>query len=504
MLSRKSIASGFLLAALVCASSAHGDTGSLAQKLPGGGNLIVTVDVPKFISSPLAAYQGWENKDPGKFPRTPNPLPDRPGLQQIVVTQLLDSRTGQPTWEAGVVQLENPVDLPTVAKNRGGYMDTIEGKQMAVTRGDIFFIDLGDNTIGVTTPADRRFAAQWIRKPGGLSDYLRGAAGQGDVPVVLAMDLSDTISQSAALRMLQDDGPVSAAGIDNGAAAKVISGVKGFVAKISLGDGDSNQQASVKCSLDFSDSPQVIAPMVKDLVIDILKNRALYISDIEKWEFAVTGNSITATGPLSVNSLSSILTLVHAPSPMEKPAAVAAAEVKNDEAAKVDAATPKQVSQTDKIAASQKYYKTISSMIDLMKPGPSLKDSAGYLMSDARRIEQMPILNVDPDLVQWGMYISSTFRQAGTLFAGGQQRTTAAVAGIQKQYTTYDNNNWAGNTANELQAAQDSRNTSLQRRQAAANERAQIIDQVSKPLQDAADSRAKVRLMMVQRYNVEF
>jgi hypothetical protein len=144
-------------------------------------------------------------------------------------------------------------------------------------------------------------------------------------------------------------------------------------------------------------------------------------------------------------------------------------------------------------------------MLDNLRPGPSLKDTAGYLASDARRIDQLPILNVDPELVDWGSYISATFRDCGATYASGQQRVTAQVNGIAQPNVQYgDSSYYASSTANDLQAATDARNASNQRRQAAANERARVIDAVSKPLRDAIDSRSKIRATMVQRYNVEF
>src|SRR5438045_9435762 len=95
----------------------------LVSRLPGGGNFLLSVDTAQFLKSPLALYQGWANTDPFKFPRTPNPLPETPGIQQLILTQEIDTRTGQPAWEAAVLQFDRPVDLPTAARHRAGYID---------------------------------------------------------------------------------------------------------------------------------------------------------------------------------------------------------------------------------------------------------------------------------------------------------------------------------------------------------------------------------------------
>jgi hypothetical protein len=210
---------------------------------------------------------------------------------------------------------------------------------------------------------------------------------------------------------------------------------------------------------------------------------------------------------MSVDSLRRLLTLAHVPAPMAVPPAsggpaVAATGDKPGDANL--ASTSAQPGATnDKAGASQKYFKQVSQMLDDMRPGPSLKDNAGYLMSDARRIDQMPILNVDPQLVDWGSYIASTFRDCAAVYASGQQRVTSAVNGVAQPNLNYGYGS-DNNTANELQASADLRNASQQRRQAAANEKSRVIDAVSKPLRDAIDSRAKIRAAMVEKYNVEF
>jgi hypothetical protein len=66
------------------------------------------------------------------------------------------------------------------------------------------------------------------------------------------------------------------------------------------------------------------------------------------------------------------------------------------------------------------------------------------------------------------------------------------------------NSGYNSSFTDDLNAANDARNTSQQRRQIAAQQKAQTLDAAFKPLKEVIDSRAKIRAQMVQKYNVEF
>ncbi len=496
MTSRKSTALAAAML-LLCASGAMAVDASLINRMPGNANLILAIDADGFIHSPVAADQGWDKANPDQFPKSPNPLPDAPGLKQLLVSANIDTRSAQTEWQTSLLQLSADVNLFTIVARHGGEFDSIAGRPVAVVRGDTFFVDFGSQLLGVTWPADRRFAAQWIRQGETklLSTYLAAAAaqaGQG-TPVVLAMDLSDTVSESSARRRLQDDPP--AAGIDSSVIAPIMASLKGVTIKIAMGDAVSPQTPSVAATIDFGKDASAFAPIAKAIVTDILAQRGLPIPDVDQWTFTAAGSSVTVTGPLAIKSLDRILGLMHTPDPGAMAAPVASAP---NGAAQPAAQAP--APQESKAVASQKYYRSVSRMLDDISSGTSLQSNAGMLASDARRIDQLPILNVDPDLISWGTDVSAAMRNSAGMFAVGQQRVNEAVYSVALP----DNSQNFQDTQGNLQAEAANRNAIDQRRQVAAASKAQTLDAAFAPIQAALDARNKIRQAMVQKYAVEF
>jgi hypothetical protein len=498
MFSRKltAIAAGMLLLA---SSRAMAVESALINRAPADGNLILAVDAAAFLNSPVAADQGWGKSSTDAFPKSPNPLPNAPGLQQLVVSADIDTRTAQMIWQTGVLKLD-AVNLSVALARRGGEMDSIEGLPVAAVRGDLFFIDFGNQVLGVVWPADRRFTAQWIRQGStrSVSTYLSTAAAQAGAatPVVLAMDLSDTVSEANVRRRLTDDPP--AAGIDPAVIAPIMASLQGVTIKIAMGDAVNPKTPTVAATLDFSKNAAAFAPVAKPIIMDVLAQRGLSIPDINQWQFTAAGSSVNVTGPLAIKSLDRIMQLVSAPGPGPMAAATPAANADPGTAPQIAAQTA--VPQESKALASKAYYQGIASMLDDISSGPSLKDNAGMLMSDARKIDQLPILNVDPDLVNWGSDVAAAMRNSASTFAIGQQKVNEAVYSVP----TVDTSQYDANTRGDMQAEAARRTAADQRRQNAAASKAQTLDAAYKPIQDVLDSRNKIRQVMVQRYQIEF
>ena len=92
----------------------------------------------------------------------------------------------------------------------------------------------------------------------------------------------------------------------------------------------------------------------------------------------------------------------------------------------------------DKAAASVKYFQTIDKMFTDIKGGwkdlNNLASGAGFLDRYAARIDKLPVLNVDEDLLNYGQYVSTQLR------AGANAVRTMGIRGgaREAQVTGYD------------------------------------------------------------------
>jgi len=231
------------------------------------------------------------------------------------------------------------------------------------------------------------------------------------------------------------------------------------------------------------------------MVTGIMAVRGISITDLAQWEFTAAGQAIKGHGHLSVQGIERLVEFLSLPGvsvpgePGEATTASARAEAPNPEQAKAE--------------ATRKYYKTVSGILDSFRPGPSLADSAGWLSRAAKRIDQLPGDNVDPDLLMWGADASSGLREAASILSTGQQRVRARTSAISVS-TAYAQPGDYPDAVAAAQARADRENSRRQAAQAGAEERAAVTAEASKSVQAAMESRGKIRATMIERYGSGF
>jgi len=475
--------------------------GDLLVRTPGGANAMVAADVGLFMKSPLAQSQNWDGHDPSRFVESPSPLPPARGLQNMVLAARLNTTTGESVWEVAVMEFGRPTTLAATTRGVGGFVDMVADKPVVRSRGNIYFAEMTDRIIGVAYLADRPFVARWVRegasgKNANTSAYLREAAGSvtAETPIVMALDLQDVVSEEAILRTLRKSPPAGAA-TELPAVAKSMAGLKGLTLKIAVG-----KEVSGNATLHFAGPTQALAAVAKPLVLETMNAHGLSLPDVEQWTFAATGNTVTFSGPLSPPSFRRLMNILQSPTASPSHDGTAAPGGRPGGAA-ANAQQPQSGEQAA-AAASQRYFHAVSRMLDGLRPGPSVAKSAGWLVRDARQIDQLPIMNVDPALVAWGARTSATLRNAASICASGQHAINSAALNVSTPYASYDPS--ADSAVRDRQAQLARATIEEENRQATETVMVGISQDASQPLEAALDSRAAIRAQMVQKYNVEF
>jgi hypothetical protein len=225
-------------------------------------------------------------------------------------------------------------------------------------------------------------------------------------------------------------------------------------------------------------------------MLGVLSAAGMRIDDIEQWNFAASGKQVTMEGKLSTPALRKLLGIVQSPIPAATAGAGGAAD------------KPAGDVPTDPAQASQRYFKVICANLDNLKVATSPTESAQWARATSKRIDQLPILNVDPELVKWGSMVSLKLKQVGAGMATAQTAINSRVAGVaDPAYASYtDNEGYSQSTINQSEVE----NAKRQRRQVALEQRAQAQEAAVQILTEIAESRPAVRAAMVEKYKVEF
>src|SRR5262249_7252686 len=141
--------------------------------------------------------------------------------------------------------------------------------------------------------------------------------------------------------------------------------------------------------LDFDGNPEPLAPVAKKLILEALGGMGAHIDDMEAWEASAGSGVIVFKGDLTERGTRQILSLMVSPS--------AAASEAQDSMGQSSAADPK-------VQASLRYYKSVKTLIDDLgkQKAKSYKNTMYFLNKYAKSIDDLPVLNVDAELLQYG------------------------------------------------------------------------------------------------------
>ena len=479
--------------ALAVGVSARGDVNELLRRVPSDANAIVAVDATRLTDSTGSP----DASRPAARPKSPVPLPKVAGLRSLVLASRLHTASMEPAWEVALLEVSQKPSMQAVALASGGYPDTAAGRPAAWCASDIYCVAIDDRTVAAVHPADRQFAARLLAQPAPKatgSDYLAAATSQVNPqsPLVIAVDLRDAVSEAGVRRTFEAGRPAWAAQIpgDEKAAAKLLGSVRGVSVRIGTVGRDG---ADGELTADFGEDASGLSAGAKGMALGLLAEFGLAVPDLEAWEFSASGRAVTGKGRLSVTGVERLAGFLAAPG-------VGAPE----EGGEATTAAAKGGKQADRRAESSRdYFNAVSAVLDSLRPGASLSDSAAWLTRNAKRIDQLSGLGVDPELLMWGADVSSKLREAAGILSAGQQRVRARTSAVQVSVAHVTDKS----SPDPRQAAQsraDRENARRQAQQAGAEERAAVSQEAAKPLQAALESRGKVRAAMAERHGGGF
>ena len=498
-----------LLGLLLSAAPALAETGTLAARLPKGANAVMTVEVERLVQSPVGQKLGLQSALLSGYADRPLAVPAN--ARRVAIAALVHPAGVESIWQTAVIDLPKKPRLEPILKAQGGYLDKIVGREAAWTQRDTFFVVLDENTMGVVRPGQRQFLTRWAsgRLEKGLSPYLAAAvaAGANDV-CVFAVDLDEVVGVTALSHAISMGQLPSLEKIVTGQSKllSALASVQGTRLNVRATD-----RLDAEWTIDFAEDVSALGTQAKPFVIDVLTATELYEPDMDQWEFKAEGKKIVGKRAVEIAGLNRLLALLSpgqagdvgdAPESSTE-AQTAGAAARPDSAAGQPAARP--AAASDPATASQKYYRAVSKSLDAIGSKPSPKQGATWLVAQARIIQQLPVLNVDPALIEWGNAVADSFTHAAEEMALGQQKAMTAVQGVASPtaYTSYNGTSgWSSSDSAETRAA--FRNVRQQRQQVAQNERGLAAERAFAAVNGVLEGRGKIRAEMTQKYGVEF
>ena len=471
----------------------------LLTKVPAGANVLVLIDVDATLESPVAQKEGWGKQLELSYVNRPIFLP--PEASKLALAASLHSNSNfSRRWELATMELAEPLSMRSIARSEGGYLDKINGAAAAWTPSDAYFVSLGDRELGVMFPAERQFVSRWVdfaqqNQSAKISSYLQKAAqlSNSKIPIIMAIDLKDVVRPHELDERLQGFSELQKAGVSVNDVMQVLTSLQGAVLRVAVGNDVQGQ-----LRIDFATSVAPIKGVAKQLVLGVLDDLGAHFEDLPSWKMELEDQAITMRGPMSENAQRRIFSVVEIPS--TKFSTLKDAEKESSEE------TP----ESKMREASLTYYKATDVLIkDLRRDLQGNKASAAVMERYARKIDRMPILNVDDELLDYGSQLADTLRamalskrqggiQVGTQTAG---MGTGNYGGSYNDYNRSYFGNLAGPEPDRLYA---SKTSAKQRTAIKAQAMAESKNMRVEGFKLIDQNSAAIRRQMTKKYGVEF
>ncbi len=401
-------------------SLAFGQFLELGDKVPAGTNTVVAMDVAALQATPLAKKEGWTQKLAQAYASRAVFLPPEAD-KLLLASQLSANQDFEEDWEVAVLTLTEQLSMDAIARAEGGYVDEIGGKQVVWSPSDAYLVPMAEKTLGIVSPAHRQEVSRWIEHaahphPDNLTPYLQRALSKvtPETQIVMAIDLKDAASPHRVEDRLKGSEVLKKSSLSLDQVVALVLSIQGATIEVSVGE-----TARAKSRIDFAKPVNMADGVAKRLVHEALNRLGIQMTDMDNHQCSVVGKSIIMEGDLSSGGLRRLFSLLEVPT-------TKFSELKEESAGE------KAPSAGDMAENSQVYFKSVTSLLDDLRGDRSKQDTRGgqdgvWMERYARKIDRLPILHVDDDLLEFGSKSAETLR-----IMAGARRGAGLSAGSQK------------------------------------------------------------------------
>ncbi|HUY91839.1 MAG TPA: hypothetical protein VMV10_24070 [Pirellulales bacterium] len=489
----RTVAIGLLAIPILLSVQARGQFPELAARVPETANALALFNVAQVGERNQALRANWRSEYEKSFRAGRVFLP--PGASRCVASAQLDIGSLQPLWEITLVDYEQEPDLAQIAAQHHSQIESVAGAPIVSLRDDLSLVQLGANRLAALSPGRRQEASRWIKRTANkknvtLSPYLQSALHyeeQGS-DIILAIDLEDAVDTEQIRQGLVDSPTIKEHRLDVKQVVELLKGVRGLMLGVRMGD-----ETHGKLRIDFRGDPTFLGDAAKPLLLELLSKTGAKVADLGNWTAVVEKQRVSLKGTLSPNGLRRITSLVEprsmAMNAAGPPAAdTAANSAKPSSETKLD----KPVSSSETVQSSKQYFRSIQTLLDDLnadvKSSVTIGQAGVWLQKYAKRIDCLPSLNVDPDALNYGAYVSQELREASAAVKG------VGITSGARRSAIYDSGNRYFDRYNSDAVR---RQVNAEARAAGATSAVDIMNEIYKASGD-------VRRTMSERYKIEF
>lgn len=469
------------LLANALAPIARAQVSDLTRYAAPNSNAIIFFNVNQVMKSSLAASQDWKVNFEKAYASGLVAVP--PTTSELMVSSDLDVSSWKSQLTTAVFDLNEPFSLSVIGRQYNSVPDTIGSNPTLLLSQGVYVVQASDRRAAVISSGNRQVVSRWLQaaeKPSnaGLSEYLQAAASRTKISdIVLAIDLQNAFPAAVIESKLKSSDSFSKlADADRAGAAKLLQTLKGLTLEVIV-----KQEADSRLVVDFGSDigGSMVAQNGKELLIEILSDAGLMMDDLDSWNGRADGSRYILQGKLSGDGIRKVMRLINLP----------IGNFVTTEKALSSGASESQMAYT-----TQQYFRSIQkvmSQIDEItkRDDVAISRYAKWFSNWADEIDALPILNVDPTLLEFSQKLSQSFRQCSDAIAG--IRIQAGARGAQVWNGIGEYYMWTNEQSNVRNAMKK-------------DEQARGVTSARGIYREIQNGLQEVRRIMVDKYKLEF
>lgn len=482
-----SLFAGLLLSVLAQQSLFAGPYEGQIRLAPESTNLIVFVDAQALYNTELSKSEDWKQKVKDAYLAGDALVP--PTANRIVMLAEVDPLNNlRPIWDMSVLDLYKAPDVLGFAKNEQAEIEHLDGKRLVQTHTGALVLEVKTQRILASALATRQLFSRSLsgaEKPSRISEFLKKAADElpSQGQVCIALDLDKVITRAVAKNLLGKDA--------TSGAIECLTSLKGLTCVVNV---DKARKATIR--LEFSQKVDALGSDPHKTLQPVLD--AFGFSDESLGIITPKGSkdshAVIIKGELLPERLRMLFRQFEATGTNHDYGTSEA------EAAPPD---PKQVT----IVATQKNFKAVQSLLNELKSTATRDRIAELSEKYAAKIDALPMLNVDPDMLTFQANVSGSLR-----YQAQAKREAGLRTGVRASIPTYDTYAYGVNAYGGYGAPYYGAYGSYAFYRPQVANTAQIATQEQAPATQLRisetkainDGLAKLRRTLTERYMVEF
>lgn len=390
------------------------DVSALMKFIPDNANTICVIKVQDLYDSPRGKAEQWQQKHQSKFLAGSVDVP--PGSE--IVLRACDFSLEQSfiieAWT--VASWKDPVPMQKVVERTKGKLDRMLNKRLILSGQDRLIVEWNPQILGAIHPASRQHMARWIQDSKTTGDtkpsYIQECVDQMSGQVLAAIDLSNAPETNVLRERLKQSTIFQGDKEAIDPVVRVIESIRG--ARLAVTESRVSQATlTIDFGVNIGDHP---AKYLKAVLIEFLAGLGMQIDELVNAQAQIKGKSMSLAFEMPDDVLRQVMSLFQWGNHMTEEGAQGG---QVPSTGNQEQSNPKNA-EALMVINSQRYYQEVNRLMDDLwkrqKNADTYNQSATWHDNYARRIEQMPIGNVDPAMAAYGAKVAQTFRSlAGSL-----------------------------------------------------------------------------------------